>query len=169
MRAIHIIYASTSGHTEYVVDALVPFLEKAGMTVEKQRAEFAKQEDVERGDLLILASSTWNTGNVEGQLNPHMYVLLAERAKDAVLQGKNVALIALGDERYHYTANAAVHLEEFIKSHGGTCIISTLKIINEPYGQESKIEEWGRGLVEGLMGESGSMNHESRKSSSHDS
>ena len=147
---MHIIFASTSGHTEYVVETLAPLLRKAGMTVETQRVELAKPEDLLRGDVLILASSTWNTGNIEGQLNPHMHIFLKELAKDVALNGKKAALIALGDARYHYTANASVHLEEFVKMHDGRLIIPTLKIINEPYGQESAVQTWANMLVSAL-------------------
>ncbi len=117
-----------------------------------QRAESATPEDLLTDDLLILASSTWNTGNVEGQLNPHMHAFLTDRAKDVQLNGKNVAIIALGDERYRYTANAAMHLEEFVKTHGGKMIMPTLKIVNEPYGQEGKVTEWGKELLKILRG-----------------
>ncbi len=146
MPSIHIIFASTSGHTEYVVDTLIDILKRKKMKVEKQQAERTKPEDLLRGDLLILASSTWNTGNVEGQLNPHMFNLLLDRAKDMTLNGKKMALIALGDERYFYRANAALHLETFTKDHGGTLVCPTLKIINEPYGQEDAINQWAQSL-----------------------
>ena len=153
MSSLQIIYASTSGHTEYVVSQLTGFLAKEAkeLEVNVKRAELATPEDLLAGDVLVLASSTWNTGNVEGQLNPHMHAFLLARAKDAALAGKKVALIALGDQRYHYTANAMVHFEEFVRSHGGT-ILSTLTIVNEPYGQEEAVKAWGRELLDLLAG-----------------
>jgi len=138
--SLHIIYASTSGHTEYVVDQVIALLK--GVQIEKQRAETAQPEDFLKGDVLLLASGTWNTGGVEGQLNPHMDELLKKRAEGVDLLGKKVFLIALGDDRYRYTANAMVHLREFVVSHNGVVIEPTLKIINEPYGQEQKMREW---------------------------
>ena len=145
MSSVHIIYASTSGHTEYVVDQVITALQ--GVQVEKQRAELAQPEDLLKGDMLLLASGTWNTGGVEGQLNPHMDELLRKRAAGVDLGGKKVLLIALGDSRYRYTANAMVHLEEFVKSHNGIVVEPTLKIINEPYGQEGKIRQWADQLL----------------------
>lgn len=146
MTSVHIIYASTSGHTEFVTDVLMQTLRDAGVQVTREQAEQTKPEDLQKGDVLVLASSTWNTGNIEGQLNPHMYTLLMMRAKDVQLNGKKVALIALGDQRYFYTANAMVHLEEFVRSHGGE-IVSSLKIVNEPYGQEEKVKEWATSFL----------------------
>jgi flavodoxin I len=144
--SIHIVYASTSGHTEYVCDVLDVAWKAKGMEVEVQRAEKTKAEDLLRGDILIIASSTWNTGNVEGQLNPHMYMLL-DRAKDLALAGKRVAVVALGDHRYRYTANAGNHIAAFVQSHGGELIEPRLEIVNEPYGQEEKVQAWARNFL----------------------
>ena len=151
MASLSIIYASTSGHTEYVVDTLIAFLkEKSSVKITKQIAERATADSLAQGDVLILASSTWNTGNTEGQLNPHMHALLRERVKDIDLKGKKVALIGLGDQRYFYTCKAAKHLEEFVFTHKGTLVVPTLKILNEPYGQEDTVNQWGKSLLKFL-------------------
>jgi hypothetical protein len=42
-------------------------------------------------DILLLASATWNTGSIEGQLNPHMWELLKDKAKNLDLAGKRCA------------------------------------------------------------------------------
>lgn len=115
--------------------------------ISTQRVELAKPEDLLKGDILILASSTWNTGGPEGQLNPHMHAFVHGLAKTADLKGKSVAVIGLGDERYFYTALAKEHLETFVKTHGGQLLEPSLTIINEPYGQEEKIKEWAKRLV----------------------
>jgi flavodoxin I len=149
--SLHIIYASTSGHTEFVVDTLIASLslQKApgDMEIEKQRAELTQADDLLRGDILVLASSTWNTGGPEGQLNPHMFALLTMRATAIDLKGKKVAVIGLGDDRYHFTCAAADLLEEYVTSHGGELIQPTLRIINEPYNQTDKVEAWASSLL----------------------
>lgn len=142
MPSIQIIYASTSGHTEYVVQKLVEFLESQKLEVQSTKAEQAKPEDLSKGDLLILASGTWNTGGVEGQMNPHMHDFLLTKAKDVDLKGKKVMLIALGDHRYFYTCRSGEHMRKFVMSHGGKVIEPSLLIVNEPYDQDEKIEKW---------------------------
>lgn len=142
MPTIQIIYASTSGHTEYVVGELVEHLKSANCEVRIAKAEVAKSEDLLQGDLLILASGTWNTGGIEGQMNPHMHDYLLTTAKDVALNGKNVMIIALGDHRYFYTCRAGEHMRNFVRSHGGKVIEPSLLVVNEPYGQEEKIEKW---------------------------
>lgn len=152
MLQVHIIYASTSGHTEYVVDALRKFLveKQSPPEVSVQIAEKAQPEDLTKGDLLILASGTWNTGGREGQMNPHMVEYLWKRVKDADLNGKQCAVIGLGDHRYKYTTRATEHMAHFIKEHGGHALLPPLVIVDDPYGKEGKVEKWGEALLSKL-------------------
>ena len=147
---LHIVFASTSGHTEYVVDALIDSLKDIapGWEIEETMAETTQPQDLLRGDVLLLASATWNTGSIEGQLNPYMSVLLQDKAKNLDLASKPCAAIGLGDDRYFYTARAADHLEHYVKTHHGRLILSTLRIIDEPYGQEGTVRVWGKQLVD---------------------
>lgn len=141
--SLHIIYASTSGHTEYVIGVVTALLHEKGITdIEVQKAEQVVVEDFARGDVLLLASGTWNTGGIEGQLNPHMHELLLKRSKEADLGGRSVAIVALGDERYYYTARAGEHLRTFVQSHNGITLGTPLAVVNEPYGQEDRIRRW---------------------------
>lgn len=146
MVSFHIIYASTSGHTEYVVQLLQEQLKNDTVRFTKQRVELAQGEDLLTGDLLILASGTWNTGGPEGQLNPHMDAFVRGRAKDVNLQGRKVAVIGLGDRRYYFTARALEHLQEFVRTHKGE-VVSSLRIVNEPYGQEGAVRRFGKKLL----------------------
>ena len=144
--SLQIIYASTSGHTEHVVTELVRFLKDQSpkLTVTMTRVEKAKPEDLTSSDFLVLAFGTWNTGGPEGQLNPHMHAFVNGPAQSADLKGKSVAVIALGDDRYRYTARAGEHLQTFVTTHGGKILGEQLTIVNEPYGQEERIYRWGQ-------------------------
>jgi flavodoxin len=149
-RSLHIVFASTSGHTEYVVDALIDSLKRISpdWEIEKTMAEETQPQDLLSGDVLLLASSTWNTEGIEGQLNPHMWALLRDKAKTLDLAGKPCACIGLGDHRYFYTARAADHLQDYITAHHGRLIVPTLKIVDEPYGQEEAVKVWSKHLVD---------------------
>jgi flavodoxin I len=146
---LHIVFASTSGHTEYVVDTLINTLNLLvpDWEIEKSMAERTHPQDLLRGDLLLLASSTWNTWSVEGQLNPHMWELLQKEAKELDLAGKPSACVGLGDHRYFYTARAADRLQQYIETHRGRLILPTLKIVDEPYGQEDVVGDWAKQLL----------------------
>lgn len=140
--SLQIVYASTSGHTEYVIGRIAAAIPGAVVT----RVERATPDTLLAGDVLLLASGSWNTGGVEGQMNPHMHFLLRGAAKDLDLNGKKVAIVALGDARYRYTANAGNLLEDYVKSHGGAVLGERLVIVNEPYGQEPAIDAWAKNL-----------------------
>jgi flavodoxin len=133
-----------------VVGALIDSLRRItpGWEIEQTMAEKAQPQDLLNGDILLLASATWNTGGIEGQLNPHMWVLLHDKAKMLDLAAKPCACIGLGDHRYFYTARAADHLQHYVKAHNGQLIVPTLKIIDEPYGQEEAVRVWGKQLVD---------------------
>ncbi len=147
--SLHIMYASTSGHTEYVVTELARFLQEqdSSLSVKVMQVEKATAEDLTSGDFLLLASGTWNTGGPEGQLNPHMHAFVNGPAKSVDLTGKKVAIIALGDDRYYYTCRAGEHLRNFIQGHGGKVLGDALLVVNDPYGQEERIQRWGKKLV----------------------
>lgn len=146
---VHVIYASTSGNTEYVVDELAAYLRTRmpDVTVGVQRAERAGPEDLLRGDILILASGTWNTGGTEGQLNMHMDALLRDRAAKVDFAGKPVTCISLGDERYYFRTRCTEHFLRFIREHAGRLFLPPLILVNEPYGQEERLRRWGDKLV----------------------
>jgi flavodoxin I len=145
-----IVFASTSGHTQYVVDALIQSLAplSEGWRIASTRAEKAQPGDLRNADLLVLASGTWNTGGSEGQLNPHMSILLQDKASNLDLAGGPCACIGLGDDRYFYTARAVDLLEDYVKTHHGRLIVASLKVVNEPYGQEQQIRNWANHLHE---------------------
>lgn len=153
LSSLHIIYASTSGHTEHVVDTLMQFIAErsADVVVERQRAELASVKDLLRGDVLVLGCGTWNTNGKEGQLNPIMRDLLLERAKDIDLCGKPTTFISLGDDRYYYRTRCTEHFLRFLREHHGTLFLPPLVIVNEPYGQEGKVCRWTEKLLHHMM------------------
>jgi hypothetical protein len=63
-----------------------------GWEIEETMAEKAQPQDLLSGDVLLLASATWNTGGIEGQLNPHMWVLLHDKGEDAGLSRQTVCV-----------------------------------------------------------------------------
>jgi flavodoxin len=152
--SIRAIYASTSGHTEYVIDRLADFLQQQSpaIVLQKQRAELAEPRDLLDADVIILASGTWNYGGIEGQLNTHMHQFLFERAKDVDLQGKRIAVVSLGDDRYYYTTRCTERFMSFLKRSHATMLLTPLIIVNEPYGQEDRIQKWGEKLVTTMRG-----------------
>ncbi len=152
MRTLTIIFTTASGHTEYVVDAVITTLASLSpdLRVVKQRAEASTAKDLTRGNALLLACGSWNTNNVEGQMSPYMHELLMERAAKENLNGMPVAVIGLGDDRYFFKAKAADRMVDYCISHNGSLLLPALKIMNEPFDQTVKINAWATEFASAL-------------------
>ncbi|MBP7114560.1 MAG: flavodoxin domain-containing protein [Candidatus Peribacteraceae bacterium] len=146
IRTLTIIYATGTGHTEFVVDTVMAVLAQSCPDVRlvKQRAEISTPEDMMKGDALLLACGTWNTNNIEGQLSPFMYDFLTVRGAKEDLKGMPSAAIGLGDQRYFFTAKAADKLTEYLQTHHATIMLPALKVINDPFDQAAKIRAWAK-------------------------
>jgi len=144
IRTLTIIYTTGTGHTEFVIDAVIATLAISCPTVRvtKQRAEISKPEDMHKSDALLLACGSWNTNNAEGMLSPYMHDLLVVRAAKEDLNGMPTAVIGLGDDRYFFTAKAADRMIDYCATHNGKLLLPALKIINEPFEQTAKIQAW---------------------------
>ncbi len=152
MPSIHFIYASTSGHTEYVIEVVEKYLREHAkdIFIERQRAEQSQADDLLRGDVLVLGSGTWNTNGTEGQLNMHMHALLKDRAAKLDLHKKPMTFISLGDERYYFRTRCTEHFLRYQREHNGTLLLPPIILVNEPYGQEERIQKWAEKLLASL-------------------
>jgi len=148
--AVSVIFATTSGNTEYVVSVLVDAWRGEGAAVTLLRAERAQPGDLSGEGALVLACGTWNQNGVEGQMDPCMDAFLRGRAGAADLAGRPAAVVGLGDGRYYYTGRATEHLLRFLREHGGTPCGSPLLVIGTPEGQEEKIRAWAGKFLESI-------------------
>src|SRR5260370_2573777 len=73
---------------------------------------------------------------------------MLHKAKNLDMAHKLWACVGLGDHRYFYTARAADLLEHYVKAHHGRLVLPTLKIIDEPYGQEQTVRLWANMVVD---------------------
>lgn len=156
IRSLSIITASTSGHTDMVLDVVQSHLSSAlpHLVVRRVRAEQAQRSDIASSDAVVLGSGTWNTGGVEGQLNPHMHAFLFQRLAGASFDGKALAVVSLGDDRYYFTTRCTEHFLRFQRATRMSALCAPLIIVNEPYGQEERMLAWARKLEGALRGKS---------------
>lgn len=151
MHTIPIIYASTSGNVESVCEAVADLLNTAGITTSLHRAEATSYEIIETNSTFILATSTWE----HGELNPFFNKLYTELL-DHDLKGKRAAFIGLGDIRYEsvlFCKGIDIIREAFLRS-GGTEINTTLRLNGEPYQYlNTAVLNWATRLIELLKNE----------------
>ena len=145
---ITVIYASTSGNVEMVVDYVADILREAGMNVNLHRAEATDDSILLDNDLFILATSTWG----HGILNPFFDDMLIN-IKDNNMSGKRAAFIGLGDARYdeaHFCEGIKIVNGAFLKSNG-TEIHRILKINGEPHKfMDLLVKKWAIDLIQVL-------------------
>ena len=104
MKKLGIFYGTSTGNTEYVAKLLVKEFEGYDVHL----ADIARVKNVrllEDFDYLILASSTWNFGDLQDDWMDRKAVL-----EGLNLKGKKVALLGLGD--------ASAYPENFVDSIG---------------------------------------------------
>lgn len=128
MRSILIIYGSTGGNTEMVVENVAEILKKK-FKVEIQRAEEASPNSIFKYDVCILASPTYGHGLLEDYM-----AKFVRKLKELDLKGKPCAVIGLGDPKYEaqYHIESAPILEDVLTKVNGKILLPALKISRTP-------------------------------------
>lgn len=138
---IHIIYASTGGNTEHVMQQVAKYWREQGAQIELHRAEATPLSVLTENTYFLFATSTWQ----QGRINPFFDRLLAEM-KQADFKDKIAAFIGLGDRRYeqYYFCTGMKTLKEVWEKSNGTSIGVALTIGREPYEEiiEKQVKDW---------------------------
>ena len=148
MDYIHIIYASTSGNTERVVETIGEILKDKGLNVYYHRAEITPVEIIKDNGLFILATSTWE----HGELNPYFKKLLGE-IKALNLEGKKAGLVGCGDTRYEpvlFCEGMEILRRAFLENKGEE-IYTALKINGDPNNDLDKVKQWAEEFYRNLI------------------
>lgn len=148
MSKVLIIYSSTGGNTELVVDKVTELLESKGHQISIKRAEESSLGDLTDHDLYILASPTYGHGTLH-----HDFQKFADQLKDQDLSSKKFAVIGLGDQRYEkeYLLESAKILENLVKDQKGELVHIPLRVLNSPVPHlDSLIVSWIQQLSEKL-------------------
>lgn len=140
--SVLILYASTSGNVELVVDRVAQVWREAGKAVELARAEQFKPERFQDYQNFVLATSTWE----HGELNP-FFVPLYEAMATLDFHGKKAAMLGLGDIRYEVIlfCRGMDMVTKRWTDRGGVQVGKTLKLNGEPYHQlEDRVVPWAQ-------------------------
>ena len=141
-----IVYASTSGNVEFVVETVADMLTEAGISCELHRTEQTPIDLIKNNNEFIFSTSTWE----HGEVNPFFDKLLAEM-KSTDMTGKRAAFIGLGDMRYEPVLfNQGIKIvKSLFLAQGGKDISDILVLNGEPYHQvENHIKPWAVKLIE---------------------
>ncbi|MCB9813095.1 MAG: flavodoxin family protein [Pseudomonadales bacterium] len=144
---IQIIYASTSGNTEFVMEKVADVWIEIGHEVNLHRAETTDIKLIEDNTYFLLATSTWDHGTI----NPFFDKLLAQMTK-ADFSGKSATFIGLGDRRYekHYFCTGMKLLQEVWEKQKGTSVGVPLTIGREPFDDliDKVVRDWAKNTLD---------------------
>lgn len=145
---INIIYASTSGNVEAVCEKVAEILKENKFEVKLNRAEQTDIKILLESEFLILATSTWE----HGELNP-FFKTLFDQMKEADFSGKKASFIGLGDKRYEpvlFAEGMEVVRKRFLDK-GGEELFEALRIDGEPYRfLDTDVTTWANNLAQKL-------------------
>lgn len=138
---IHIVYASTGGNTEHVMEQVAKYWREQGVTVELHRSEQTPLSVISENTNFLFSASTWDHGTI----NPFFTVLL-EQMKTVDFTGKTASFIGLGDRRYeeHYFCAGMTLIKEVWEQNHGTSVGVALTIGREPFEEviETAVKTW---------------------------
>jgi flavodoxin len=142
---INLIYASTSGNVELVMETVTGVLNEQGFQTHLSRAEQTALEVVVQNKVFVFGTSTWE----HGALNP-FFVKLIEEMATIDCHGKQAAFVGLGDSRYEPVlfCEGMEKVRRVWLQQGGQEATVALKIQGEPYHQlELKVIPWATRLA----------------------
>lgn len=137
---IQFIYASTSGHTEAVIEFIADLWRQTGVETAIMRAEAASPNVLTEHRLFVLGISTWQHGDANPYFRPLMSAM-----KEIDLSGKYAAFVGLGDKRYEPVLfNYGLDLlKQRWWDGGGKEIGEDLRINGEPFAKlETEVADW---------------------------
>jgi len=150
MAQIQIVYGSNGGNTKLVCEYVSMHLEAAGHQVKNDRCEHFPEDKLVGHDLLILACSTYE----HGQLEDHFKRAFWPRIQEVDLAKQACVVIGLGDSKYDtdYNVESGRILEHYVETHNGQLIHESLMINKSPVKQlEEKVRPWVMKLNEKLV------------------
>jgi flavodoxin len=139
-KSVTAVYASTSGHTEAVVEYLAQVWQAQDIETKLARAEKSDVSVFAQGTHFLIATSTWE----HGVLNP-FFQALSKEMKSADFSGKKALFVGLGDTRYepvYFCQGIEIMKEIWMDAHGAA-VGTMLKINGEPFQQfETILKPW---------------------------
>jgi flavodoxin I len=147
MKPILLLYSTNSGST-FTVGQIIQEILSEKFAVEMQNAVEFKPEDIKKYDTVILGSPSWLSRGEEGMPTETMLKLL-DVWKGQKFSNKKFAVYGCGDDGFATFCGAVGHLEDFIKSVGGTFLIPSLRLNSFWFDIDKNVElakKWAKEL-----------------------
>jgi len=145
---IVIVYASTSGNVEIVVEKIAEILSQKGYTPTLHRSENSDISVLDNNSPIIFATSTWG----HGEINEYFARFLKQMKKND-FTGREAGFFGLGDIRYepvYFCEGIKMIKEVFIKNNGTE--IHRMQMLNgDPYELlNTRVKVWTLDFIKAL-------------------
>lgn len=141
-----VVYASMTGNTEEMAEAIAAGVKEAGVEVVYKEAFDAKASELEQYDAIIVGAYTWGDGEL-----PDEILDFYEELDEIDLNGKKAAVFGSGDSSYPIYCGAVDTIEAKLKELGAEIVAESLKVEYNPSDAEKEqCKELGR-QVAGLV------------------
>lgn len=140
MARIVLIYASMTGNTEMMAEAVVKGIQETGeevKVIDVMNGVFAK--DLLEYDGILLGSYTWGDGEL-----PDDFLEFYEEMDGIDLRGKKAAVFGSGDTGYNHFCAAVDILMEKLKELGADVLPEGLKVDLTPNEDEEECKILGK-------------------------
>ncbi|RXZ80541.1 flavodoxin [Paenibacillaceae bacterium] len=144
MAKICIIFASMSGNTEEMADAIAAGVREAGVEPVVKESMDASASELEEFDGILLGAYTWGDGEL-----PDEMLDFYEEMDDVDLAGRKAAVFGSADSSYPEFGKAVDLLIEKLQERGAEVVMEGMKVELSPSADErDECRAFGRKLVE---------------------
>lgn len=146
-KKILIIYATTSGNSQLVAEAVSDGINSTNNIAEVKKAELTQPKEINNYDATVLIASTWNVG----LLNEKM-IKFNKELNEMRFDNKFIEVIGLGDStHYDIFCGASYILEKSVRNVGGKQLMETVRIDGNIYDRLEEFKNWGKDLIKKLI------------------
>lgn len=147
MSSILMVYASMTGNTQEIAEAIAEGIRSTGATLEIKEVMDASASELEAYDAILLGAYTWGDGEL-----PDECMDFYEEMDSINLAGKKVAAFGSCDSNYEHVGAAVDILLNKARERGAETPLEGLKIELAPTAKEVEIcKAFGVSFVE-LLG-----------------
>ncbi|WP_028563079.1 flavodoxin [Paenibacillus pinihumi] len=146
MSTIIVVFASMSGNTEEMADAITAGIREAGIEPVVKEVMDTNASELEAYDGIILGAYTWGDGEL-----PDEFLDFYEEMDEINLEERKIAVFGSGDSSYPIFGAAVDILSAKLEERGGKKVLDGLKIELNPSADEKQdCIQYGKSFVESL-------------------
>ncbi|WP_270166060.1 flavodoxin [Paenibacillus sp. SYP-B4298] len=146
MSTVIVVFASMSGNTEEMADAITAGIRAAGIEPVVKEVMDANASELEQYDGIVLGAYTWGDGEL-----PDEFLDFYEEMNGIHLEGRKIAVFGSADSSYPMFGAAVDILTEKLQERGAIKVLEGLKIeLNPSADEREECIQYGKSFVESL-------------------